>query len=106
MCEFFLVCVDDEQIRVCIGSVFIRVDESYRFENCSLIVLDLIDIWVPLLDLAILFLVIDPIEIALHYHNRDPIIRILDSVLELLLPGVLFNHSVSFVDRKLFIIIY
>ena len=71
-----------------------------------MIVLDLIDIWVPLLDLAFLILEIDPIEESLHYHNRDPMIRILDSVLELLLPGVLFNHSVSFVDRGLVIIIF
>ena len=97
--EVFHVLVDDPLVRIISGSEVICFDKSYWLENGSLIVLDLHDVRVALRDPFLLILVIDSIEFGLHYHNRDPMIRILDSSLELILPSVLLNHSVSFGDR-------
>ena len=93
--EVFHVLVEDPLVRIIIGSEFIRIDKSYWLENGSLIVLDLHDVRVALRDPFLLILVIDSIKFGLHYHNRDLKIRILDSSLELILPTVLLNHSVS-----------
>ena len=103
--EVLHVCVDDPLERFIFGSVFIRFDESYWLENGGLIVRNLRYVWVALHDSSLLILVIDSIEHFLHNHDRDPLIRILNSSLELILPIVLLNHSVSFGDRGLILLL-
>ena len=103
--EVLHVCVEDPFVRFIRGSVSIRFDESYWLENGGLIVRNLRYVWVALHDSSLLILVIDSIEQFLHNHDRDPIIRILNSSLELILPIVLLNHSVSFGDRGMILLL-